>query len=1005
MSDRIPVSKDCFKARKGLCVDGDSYLDGDVTVTGVLNITDISVCPLSTCKIYSSNYEIIPDELPGTGTTTIYLPLSVADPTIFEHDITVMTDTHVMSSMFVSGAATLSQLDVTNGVTVSGQLTVQDDVHFKGDLVVDGSVTFNANNIDGNNIIFLGDEHTDNVVFNADVNSNIVPDDDITFTLGTSAKRWDRVYWNAGDSLQSNSVYSSVAEFSANWQSTYDYVNQGGAVNTSLTANSVYSTVSANSAYWESVYTFVNGDSATNNTDHNQTVYVNVTGDQMTGDLSIQGDLYVTGNISFSASDPGTIYLGNSSSDVVSINATLSGDLTPTQTDTHVIGTSSNTWHELHVSHAQVNGSLTASGLSYPTTDGMDGSVMVTDGSGNITFDQPEKLYLDVRNEEVDTISSGDPVYAVGEVGSSGTIRVRRADASDPSKMPAIGLVVDNISPGMDGRVVINGVYNKNLNILNTIPGDTMYVAPSGGLTNIKPTGPNNLIQNVGQVLRSNQTNIHAIKVSSIDRSNDVPNLAPKHVFYGSGDYHVQVPLASAIKLEPTLETQQLSSQQIIVHDDVTWSGGSSTQANSVYTTTHANSSDWTNKSTQTFTRGALQLTTPIGDTDQTAPWDPTLATIEAWWDMSSTDHVQLVDGSVTAVSAVTDRTGNGYQITQSSTTLQPTITSINGTQALLFDGVEDAMTTIDNTPLGTPGQLTNDVMIFIVYRVESTTGNGTLFNNVGGTRFLTHAPYSNNVCYFDVGGTAPGQRVLVNNWASPAQVMIAAFYVSVTDNVQQIWRNGQLAAGDLTGNTATVGTSFVVGGLPGAGVDQHVSIGEMIVLNTNVNQSTRQQFEGYLAHKWNITDQLDSEHPYRDTTPVYALQGPVPEFLSMQSDNQAGDSTFDDVSYDHAMVLPYDTTVKRVVLRATTSQGATVNVGVHTNRDVTDTNSIEYKYFAQAPMATQQHYFFTNNETKIFNFMPTTSARAGDTLGLSVSADRELNHTNASVVLEFNMI
>lgn len=999
MSDRIPVSKDCFKARKGLCVDGDSYLDGDVTVTGVLNITELSVCPLSTCKIYSSNYEIIPDELPGTGFTTIYLPLSVADPTIFEQDITVMTDTHVMSSMFVSGGSYLSNVDVTGSATVSGNLTVQDDVHFKGDLVVDGSVTFNANNAEGDNIIFLGDEHTDNVVFNADVDSNITPDNDITYTLGTSAKRWEAVYWDGGSSISSNSVYTSVSAFSANWQSTYDYVNEGGAVNTSLTANSVYSTVSANSANWESTHSWVSSESATNNTDYNQTNFVNVTGDQMTGDLEILGDLYVSGNITFSADDAGTIYLGNSSTDVVSINATLSGDLIPVTDDAHTIGTSTDTWSELHVQDVTAYGYLTAGGMTYPKTDGADGTVMVTDGAGNLSFGQPEKLYLDIRNEEPDGLVAGTPVYAVGEVGSSGVIRVGRADASDPAKMPAIGLVVDTITSGTDGRAVINGVYNKNLAINNTSPGDTLYVASSGGITNIKPIGASNLVQNIGQVLRSNQTNIHGIKVSSIDRSNDIPNLLSGHVFYGHGDHYVQTSLVSAIGLEPDIAVQNLTATQ------VSWDGGSSTQSNSVYTTTQTYSSDWTNKSTQTFTRGALQLTTPIGDTDQTTPWEPTDVQMEAWWDMNDQTTIEYNSGSTTAVSAVHDRTGNGYTLTQTATSDQPTTTTINNSGALLFDGINDVMlTSVSASPLGTPGESTQDVMIMIAYRVDSVDQQSTLFDNGPGNRFLAHAPWSNGVCYFDVGGTAPGQRLSKSNWATPGQVMVASFYVSLTENVQQIWQNGVMVASDNTGNTATVGNSFNLGGIPGGGADQKCTIGEVIVLNNTVNDTTRQLLEGYLAHKWGVDDELANDHPFKTQQPAVPVQGPIPEFLSMQSDNQAGDATYDDISYDHAMVLPYDAVVKRVVLRTTSSQGATVNLGVHTNRDVIDVNSIAYKFFAQTPIETTQHYFFTNNESKIFNFTSGASAKAGDTLGLSVSADRELNHTNASIVLEFDM-
>ena len=51
--------------------------------------------------------------------------------------------------------------------------------------------TFNAT---GN--VTLGDADTDNVVFNAEVNSNIIPNTNITYDLGSSTKKWGNLYIN-----------------------------------------------------------------------------------------------------------------------------------------------------------------------------------------------------------------------------------------------------------------------------------------------------------------------------------------------------------------------------------------------------------------------------------------------------------------------------------------------------------------------------------------------------------------------------------------------------------------------------------------------------------------------------------------------------------------------------------------------------------------------------------------------------------------------------------------
>jgi len=81
-----------------------------------------------------------------------------------------------------------------------------------------------------------------------------------------------------------DSVYDSVCATSGLWDSVYDSV-----LTISANWDSVYDSVCATSGDWNSVYNFVNADSGTNNTDYNRTTFVNVTGDTITGELSVKG--------------------------------------------------------------------------------------------------------------------------------------------------------------------------------------------------------------------------------------------------------------------------------------------------------------------------------------------------------------------------------------------------------------------------------------------------------------------------------------------------------------------------------------------------------------------------------------------------------------------------------------------------------------------------------------------------------------------------------------------
>ena len=188
-----------------------------------------------------------------------------------------------------------------------------------------------------------------------------------------------------------------------------------------------------------------------------------------------------------------------------------------------------------------LSGSVILNDLIYPSTDGTDGQAIITDGAGNLSFatSTTEKLHLQVRNDDSVDITAGTPIYSTGEIGGSERIKVRISSASDASTMPAIGIAETTLTTTggtKDGFAIINGIYNNTITPVGSSPslGDTIYVHCDGGITVNKPSG-SNLIQNIGIVLKTNGTVVQGMKVSSIDRTNDVPNLLHNQIFYFSG--------------------------------------------------------------------------------------------------------------------------------------------------------------------------------------------------------------------------------------------------------------------------------------------------------------------------------------------------------------------------------------------------------------------------------------------------------------------------------------
>ena len=110
-------------------------------------------------------------------------------------------------------------VDINGAVDVSGNLDVG------GNLTVTGTTTFNGGTLT------LGDSASDNVVFGADVDSSIIPDDDDTYDLGSSSQQWRNLYVDGTayvDTLDLNgtAITSTAAEIN---------IIDGGTAATSVT--------------------------------------------------------------------------------------------------------------------------------------------------------------------------------------------------------------------------------------------------------------------------------------------------------------------------------------------------------------------------------------------------------------------------------------------------------------------------------------------------------------------------------------------------------------------------------------------------------------------------------------------------------------------------------------------------------------------------------------------------------------------------------------------------
>ena len=273
-------------------------------------------------------------------------------------------NTTIAGTLDVDGVTTL------DSATVDGPLHVTGNVQVDGTLTVDGAVTFKAGS---SGSINLGDNANDNVVFNADVNSNILPNTDNTYDLGSSSKEWRDLYLGGTaniDNLLADSATISGA-LKANGGITVD-------TNKFIVADTTGNTTIAGTLNVDGATTL---DSAT------------VDGPlSVTGNVEIGGTLTVDGVVSFKAGSSGSINLGDANTDNVVFNADVNSHILPNSDNTYDLGSSSKEWRNLYIDGTAnidtlsagagtITGNLDVQGITTLDSATVDGTLSVTKGA------------------------------------------------------------------------------------------------------------------------------------------------------------------------------------------------------------------------------------------------------------------------------------------------------------------------------------------------------------------------------------------------------------------------------------------------------------------------------------------------------------------------------------------------------------------------------------------------------------------------------------------------
>jgi hypothetical protein len=246
------------------------------------------------------------------------------------------------------------------------------------------------------------------------------------------------------------------------------------------------------------------------------------------------------------------------------------------------------------------------------------------------------------------------------------------------------------------------------------------------------------------------------------------------------------------------------------------------------------------------------------------------------WLDAADASTV-TTDGS--AVSQWNDKSSNARHASQSTASLRPAYTAngLNGKSVVTFNGSN----VLGLTEL-TLGRNIGELSYFVV--ASPTTVSGATYRTIFDLNTSSISIDRTALYVRESTIEAGGRRLDADSFQSHTNgtpsintafiscalfnYSAAALSVGFNGGALTSRSGGFQTAGntsDTSSGLITMGASNALGGLtPFTGY-----VSEFIAIRSILSDANRQKLEGYLAHKWGLTANLPSDHPYKTVGPT----------------------------------------------------------------------------------------------------------------------------------------
>jgi len=258
---------------------------------------------------------------------------------------------------------------------------------------------------------------------------------------------------------------------------------------------------------------------------------------------------------------------------------------------------------------------------------------------------------------------------------------------------------------------------------------------------------------------------------------------------------------------------------------------------------------------------------TPLGGTTTGGPtqvsWYPShVASLSHWYDAS------LETGSNgSAITSSSDQSGSVNLTASSGVTLLTNWS--NSLPAYDFDPTNgNTLSASSVTTLSGAA----DAWVFSVHDVQNSASNPFLwhYSGTGSADILFSIQYrSNGLIWFRtpvsaIGSTGAGS-------SASGKSIVGMRTAGSTLHAYQDGTELTLSNPTITSGFPTQTAALMAVGNDNSGNKIDGAVGEVVVGNGALSDGDRETIEGYLAHKWGLTANLPSGHPYKSSPPVWA--------------------------------------------------------------------------------------------------------------------------------------